>query len=324
MTATDEPFVVALPPETPRPRANNWWTPQSLDQAMALAKMLAESTMVPKDYQGKPANVLLAMQFGAEIGLGPLAALQSVAVINGRPSLWGDAMLAVCMGHREWEWFRETTESGKPAADGKVSADDVKAVCTIKRRGMSERTVAFSIKDAKRAGLWEKSGPWTLYPQRMMQLRARAFCLRDMFPDALRGISSAEEMIDMKQADAIVTGTEPLSGVAALKARLGVDQPKLPIEPTGKRAETPQASDDNPLIDSKPAARTAAATPLHEQILEAAHKSMIKIEDVYRQIGHLGGKVPTDTREFAATDPAILTALLAEIKALGMSEHGEA
>jgi hypothetical protein len=71
------------------------------------------------------------------------------------------------------------------------------ATCTAKRRGYPEpTTVRFSVADAKKAGLWGKSGPWTQYPRRMLQLRARGFALRDAFPDVLKGLVTAEEAQD--------------------------------------------------------------------------------------------------------------------------------
>ena len=67
---------------------------------------------------------------------------------------------------------------------------------------MSAVTRTFSAEDAKRAGLAGKSGPWTQYPDRMMQLRARAFALRDTFADKLRGINVREEVQDYQVIDA--------------------------------------------------------------------------------------------------------------------------
>ena len=157
--------------------------PKDLDEAMRFADMLAGSSIVPKDYIGKPGNVLVALQWGMELGLQPMQAMQSIAVINGRPSLWGDAMLALVKAHPAFEWIKEE-------CDGNV------ATCTIKRRGEPEVMQSFSLEEAKRAGLTGKQGPWTQYPKRMLQMRARGFALRDAFPDALRGVVSAEEARD--------------------------------------------------------------------------------------------------------------------------------
>ena len=157
--------------------------PKDLDEAMRFADMLAGSSIVPKDYIGKPGNCLVAIQWGMELGLQPMQAMQSIAVINGRPSLWGDAMLALVKAHPAFEWIKEE-------CDGNV------ATCTIKRRGEPEVVQSFSLEEAKCAGLTGKAGPWTQYPKRMLQMRARGFALRDAFPDALRGVVSAEEARD--------------------------------------------------------------------------------------------------------------------------------
>jgi len=70
------------------------------------------------------------------------------------------------------------------------------AVCVAQRKGRKPVIAKFSVEDAKRAGLWGKQGPWTAYPKRMMQMRARGFALRDAFPDVLKGLITAEEAHD--------------------------------------------------------------------------------------------------------------------------------
>jgi hypothetical protein len=70
------------------------------------------------------------------------------------------------------------------------------AVCVAKRKGRKPVIAKFSVDDAKRAGLWGKSGPWQAYPKRMMQMRARGFALRDAFPDVLKGLITTEEAQD--------------------------------------------------------------------------------------------------------------------------------
>jgi hypothetical protein len=146
--------------------------------------------MVPKTYQGKAADILVAVQMGAELGLKPIQALQNIAVINGKPSVYGDALLALVQAHSSFEdikeWYDEKTNT---------------AFCTVKRKNQTEHTVSFSIEDAKKAGLWGKTGPWTQYPKRMMQMRARGFALRDKFADALGGLITVEEAQDYQVVD---------------------------------------------------------------------------------------------------------------------------
>ena len=161
---------------------------QRFDDALKFAHMVAKSDFAPKDFRGKPESCLLAIQHGAEIGLSPMQSLQSVAVINGRPAIWGDAAMAVAMASPVCEYVTERVEG-----DG----ENMVAICEAKRKGYPKPTVTrFSVADAKKAGLWGKSGPWSQYSRRMMQLRARGFALRDAFPDVLKGLVTAEEAAD--------------------------------------------------------------------------------------------------------------------------------
>lgn len=210
--------------------AVNFLTPQSLQEAMQVANILADSDIVPKDYQRKPGNILVALQWGAEIGLQPLQALQNIACINGRPAIWGDAMLAL------------VRQSGLLASI-KEEQNDTQATCIVQRKGEEPHTSIFTMEDAKRAGLAGKSGPWTNYPKRMMQLRARAYALRDIFPDVLKGMAIAEEEQD-KEIDVTpentTTKAKANSGASALKARLKKTENVVDVqEPTSKIDVTP-------------------------------------------------------------------------------------
>ncbi|MGI0120167.1 recombinase RecT [Zooshikella sp. RANM57] len=164
-------------------------SPRNLQEAMEYANLIAQSSMVPTAFKGKPGDVLIAVQMGAELGLPPTQALQNIAVINGRPSLWGDAVLAVCKSSPLCEYVREYWDSEKKVA-----------TCIAKRQGDEEEVVrSFSFEDAKHAGLYGKQGPWKQYPQRMAQMRARSWAVRDAFPDLLRGIAIREEQADVMQ-----------------------------------------------------------------------------------------------------------------------------
>jgi hypothetical protein len=187
----------------------------SFDDAFRFATMVAKSDFAPKDFKGKPESCLLAIQHGSEIGLSPMQSLQSIAVINGRPSIWGDAALAVVSASAVCEYVTEEMEEGK---DGEALV----AICTAKRRGYPKPTVVrFSVADAKKAGLWGKSGPWTQYPRRMLQLRARGFALRDAFPDVLKGLVTAEEAQDYPT---------PTATPETVVVRPKFDQPAKPAE----------------------------------------------------------------------------------------------
>jgi hypothetical protein len=175
-----------------QPAGNFIPAPQNFEEAWKIARLLSDSDLVPKDYRGKPANCLVALQWGADLGLPGLQALQNIAVIGGRPSVWGDAALALVQSHRAYLSHREWIEG---------VGDERVACCAITRKGMQEHVSRFSVGDAKRAGLWTKDGPWKQYPERMLKMRARGFALRDTFADALRGLSIGEESMDLPEKD---------------------------------------------------------------------------------------------------------------------------
>jgi hypothetical protein len=161
-------------------------SPRNFEQALTLADYLAASDMVPKQYRGRPGDCLIAMQWGMEIGLKPLQALQSIAPINGKPNLYGDAGKALLL------------------ANGCIIDEDDMAVvkangrgrCKIVRPGRPPVERTFSVDDAKTAKLWGKEGPWTAYPYRQIAWRAFWFAARDAASDLLRGMGGFEEGID--------------------------------------------------------------------------------------------------------------------------------
>lgn len=213
-TMTQQSNALALAPEgqavAPQSRPSmGILTPSNLGEAMKMAEILADSSIVPKDFQGRPGNVLIACQWGAEIGLQPLQAMQSIAVINGRPSIWGDAMLGLVQGSGLLEDINE-----------EVSEDGQVATCTVRRRGKSPVVRQFTMDEAKKAGLAGKTGPWQQYPRRMLQLRARAFALRDAFADVLRGVAIAEEARDMPVMRDVTPEEGVIEGPATASAKV--------------------------------------------------------------------------------------------------------
>ena len=156
---------------------------------MKLAGQLASSDLVPKCFRGKPQDLFICWAMGYQIGLTPEQSMQCIAVINGKPAMWGDDMLALCMSHKEFDDIEEIPITNK---DKMI----IGYVCTVKRKGKAPKSNEFTLDMAKKAGLLAKGGVWTQYPERMLKLRARGFSLRDAFPDALKGIKPREEVED--------------------------------------------------------------------------------------------------------------------------------
>lgn len=179
--------------------------PQTIEETFRLSEAIHMSGMAPNGFDN-PQKVMIAMLAGLEIGLPPMAAVQSVAVINNRPCIWGDALIGVVRGSPMCLYVREWIEG---------EGDEMVAHCETHRKGEPKPVLMkFSVSDAKKAGLWqtearvtrpskgggtyqkENDSPWYKYPKRMLQMRARAWCLRDVYADVLKGMQVREEVED--------------------------------------------------------------------------------------------------------------------------------
>jgi len=177
------------------PSAGFSLVPQNLGQAMELAKIIADSDLAPKDYRGKPGNVLIAVQMGAEVGLSPMASIQNIAVINGKPGLYGDSGKAILLANG-CTIEEDDTSVVKKSGFGR---------CKITRPGHPPCERTFGIDNAKTALLWGKQGPWTQYPERQMAWRAFWFAARDVASDLLKGLRGREELMDYSPIERDIT-----------------------------------------------------------------------------------------------------------------------
>ena len=186
----------------------------NFEEAMTIAKMLAGSKLVPQQYQGHPEDVLIACSWGESLGLKPLSALNAIAVVNGRPQLFGDALKALIMKHGtiEEQW------------------DNEQGVWTMTahRKGFPDVTWSYGYNDAIAAGHVSynpqsntfglgarKSEAWVKYTKRMCQLKCRNFVIRDAFPDVIQGIDiegSDDDAMPISEVQ-----TEPVTEVPAIE-----------------------------------------------------------------------------------------------------------
>ncbi len=161
---------------------------KTYDDLVKFSDAVFKSGLAPKSFTS-PQAVMIALEMGLELGISPMMAIQNIAVINGIPSIYGDAMIGLVLSSPECEYVKEYFE-------GTPYNDDFTAVCKSKRRGQDESIEKFSVADAKKAGLWTKEGTWQKYPKRMLKFRARGFNLRDNFSHLLKGFKSVEEVSD--------------------------------------------------------------------------------------------------------------------------------
>ncbi len=189
------------------------FVPQTMEEAWRLSGALAASGMTPKAYGNDQNKIMVGIMAGAEVGLTPFAALQSIAVIGNNPSLWGDGALALVQASGLLDDMEETD-------DGNA------ATCRLNRKGRETPIIRrFSMEDAKKAALSGKTGPWSQYPARMRQMRARAFALRDGFADVLKGLHIAEEVRDYNSTQGgEVMEAQPLTATMLIEQARGISE----------------------------------------------------------------------------------------------------
>lgn len=255
--------------------------PKSTAEAMELAKTLASSQLIPKAFQQRPGDVFVAMMWSHSLGIPIVQGLQGIAVINGKPSLYGDALLAVCMGSGQMADIEETVTG---------NADNLTATCKVTRRGKPTPVVStFSMADARAAGLLGKPGPWKQYTSRMLKMRARAFALRDAFPDVLSGIASAEEMQDVEGTateKATENVAEQVAKMPRRRSKLPVQAPKEGTEaevvkPAAPAQELPLPPEPEPAPEPAPEAPAAEGEAIGLLAMEAKVNSCENLGDLY-------------------------------------------
>lgn len=248
--------------------------PQDFESVWRLAQVVHASKMAPRDLDS-PEKISLAIMHGLEIGLKPMMALQKIAVVNNRPTIWGDAALALV---RASGLLESISEEMVGEGDARI------AVCKVKRKGEPEIVRTFSVADAKTAKLWspearitkqgregpytkDNDSPWHRFPDRMQQMRARGYALRDTFTDVLGGMYLREEIEESDDSAA----TPPKSA--------------RPVAP-------PPPEDDAPaVIEHKPAVEMQTAEPIEEA-------TFVDLVDAAA-----GRSEPAITREVTIHDP---------------------
>jgi RecT family len=238
--------VAVIDPKAPRPPlvAGGRPTaivPQTMEEAYRFANAVVQSGMAPPDKE-TPEKAMIAIMRGMEVGLTPFQALDKIAVINGRTTIWGDAAIGLVRGSGLCEYVREWIDG-----EGEKRI----AYCETRRKGEPfPVTRSFSVDEAKKARLWGKAGPWTQFDARMLQMRARGFALRDVYADVLGGLYLREEvdedMIEARRAPAPPAPPTPPAPPAAIAAKEAYVPPDPGFHERGEAVEaaTPAAAID--------------------------------------------------------------------------------
>lgn len=272
---------------------------QNISEMHRFCGYIVKSGLTPTGIDS-PEKAFVVLQTGLELGLAPMVALRTICVINMRPCLWGDGLIGLVRRSGLAEYIHETMEG---------EGDSLTAVCEAKRADSGDiirRT--FSVAEAKAAGLWgnPKRSPWINYPRRMLQMRARAFCLRDAFADVTLGMYAAEEF-DVTPETHNATGREPFD--AQNVAAANPDSASLDQLPTGRievrKPAASQSAKPAPVDKPKPEAKQLRQViPTAHEIIdgtatakpEPSEKAIARFEELQLTLRDNGG----DEKQLAA------------------------
>ena len=236
--AVPEPTAPAQPTRALTPSER--WEHQPMSEQVRVAEFLAGSDIVPDAFRKRPANVWLALDMGAHMGLKPFQTFRAVHVIKGTPTFSAEAMrgMAMAAGHTVT-----------------VTSTPTEATVSIKRAdGLGEGTTTFTLDQAKQAGYLGKGGNWASDPESMLVARATSRCAKRVIPDLLMGLTMTEEMDDV----VAVEGSPVEALQATTEAVAAIEAPEPAPEPAkkaSKPAETPQAAaepEDAEIVPDEP------------------------------------------------------------------------
>lgn len=213
------------------------------NQMQRVGQMFSQSDLVPDVFKGKPPNCMVALQMAFRLKIDPLALMQSMYVVHGRPGLESKMLIALINtrgpfdGPIQWRF------------DGEGKTRSCTAYATHRRtKERCEQTVTQAMVDAE--GWSGKPGSkWKTMPDIMFQYRSAAFLGRLYCPEVILGLSTADELQDMSE---IVINPPP-----SPQAKKQVEMPRAKAESVDKEtgeisAGVKIADDDWPDLDAAP------------------------------------------------------------------------
>ena len=202
-----------------------------------IAANLAGSTLIPKEFQGNASNVMIALNLSSRMGADPLAIMQSMYIVHGKPSFSASFIGGILeesgkFGFLDYQYQNEPAPGEQPAADY-----GCRIVTTVKATGQEIQGPLITVAMAKAEGWWNKSGSkWPALTETMLGNRAITFFARRYAGSILLGMNSTDELEDMKEINP-VPGQEKMSKDDMTDALVGEVETVVPHETTDKKPE---------------------------------------------------------------------------------------
>mgnify|MGYP006054318253 CR=1 FL=1 len=216
---------------------------EALNSLWMHAKMLADSDIVPKAYQGKPNNCLIAIELAARLGTAPMLVMQNLDIIQGKPSWSSKFLIATVNACGRFSPLRFRF-------DGKPGTKDwsCTAFATERETGELLEGITVSMAMAEAEGWLGKQGSkWKSMPQLMLTYRAAAFWTRIYAPEVSMGLHTSDEVEDVSASQMPRGGMPESLRDSLLSEGVAIKTPELaaPRSET-EQEQAPQSEPSNP------------------------------------------------------------------------------
>lgn len=211
----------------------------SFSKGQRMAQLLAASTIVPKEFQNNIPNTIIALEMANRINASPLAVMQSLYVVHGKPSWSGQFIIAAVNSSGRFRGHLRFDITGD--GDDKVCVAYIHAHDGEKLVGAPA-----SIAMAKGEGWYQKNGSkWKTMPELMLRYRAATFFGREHIPDLLMGMQTTEELRDTgsQRAEPVNVGTKEVSLNDVIDADI-ISNPGQPVSSESTRVAEYKATID--------------------------------------------------------------------------------
>ena len=182
-----EQTIMQIPAST---AMNVWQNKDAFDQMARVSAMLAKSTIVPQNYQGKPEDCFIAVEMAARMNTSPLFIMQNLYCVKGKPSWAGQACMAMIIACGKFKGIKHVYTGAKGTAN---------RGCYVTAVRISDGEVVngteVTMKMAQDEG-WMSNSKWKNMPEQMLGYRAASFFARMYCPEALMGLQTYEEVMD--------------------------------------------------------------------------------------------------------------------------------
>lgn len=210
--STQQNMVVA-PVQPQQPTTLDYFgTIQGFESGQRIAKLFANSQLVPDTFKGDIGGCLIALEMAQRMKANVLQLMQSLYIVHGKPSLSSAFLIASFNQTGRFTPIRYEFE-GEQGTD----SWGCRAVTIVKATGEEIKSIKVTIGMAKAEGWYSKKGSkWVTMPELMMQYRSATFLIRTTAPEIALGFQTTEEMRDIIDitSQSQVVGTPSLDEVA--------------------------------------------------------------------------------------------------------------